>query len=220
MIRFNQSVEIRTRDTIARLFYESEKVTCILFGSSNISAMKLLYDDPKGTHPALQKERSRSEAIYASNISLKKMSVIFPEVYFMEPKTSRSYPALETALYKDETNEDEIRLDILESVPGVRPERVNREIVGTSQKAGTTYFFCLNSDLLAIDKLRKATHRMDTGTVIVIASTKETADICSRILGPRLAFVQDLDGEQIPFDRYNYYSEKIGHDTASAPNAR
>ena len=220
MIRFNQSVEIRTRDTIARLFYESEKVTCILFGSSNISAMKLLYDDPKGTHPALQKERSRSEAIYASNISLKKLSVIFPEVYFMEPKTSRSYPALETALYKDETNEDEIRLDILESVPGVRPERVNREIVGTSQKAGTTYFFCLNSDLLAIDKLRKATHRMDTGTVIVIASTKETADICSRILGPRLAFVQDLDGEQIPFDRYNYYSEKIGHDTASAPNAR
>lgn len=220
MIRFNQSVEIRTRDTIARLFYESEKVTCILFGSSNISAMKLLYDDPKGTHPALQKERSRSEAIYASNISLKKLSVIFPEVYFMEPKTSRSYPALETALYKDETNEDEIRLDILESVPGVRPERVNREIVGTSQNAGTTYFFCLNSDLLTIDKLRKATHRMDTGTVIVIASTKETADICSRILGPRLSSIQDLDGEQIPFDRYNYYSEKIGHDTAPAPNAR
>ena len=210
MIRFDRNTEQRTRDIISRLFYQNEKVTCILFGTSNNSAIKLIYDNPKGLHPALLDDDGRKPVYCYPLISLEKLSELFPEVFFVISRKNASHEGLMNCLRPDKTKENLVRKNILNRRPGTRAEIRSNMIAGVETETGRDIFFSLDGDLLALRWLFMVTsERTAEDSIIMIVSTNVLADLCSRILGPKLHSVETMRGEPIPVERYNNFSEKI-----------
>lgn len=210
MIRFDRNTEQRTRDIASNLFFSSKKVTCILFGSSNISATKLLFDNPKGIHPdRFEKDAKKPKYLY-SLISMTKLSDLYPEVYFVLSRKNAAKTGLLYSVYTDPTKENEVRRTILNMRPGTRTEVRYNMLVGVEKDTGRDILFALNSNLFALNWLFQINreHTADD-SIILIAGTDECADLCSRLLGPKLHSVEVLRKGPTQVARYDKYAEKI-----------